>query len=295
MVYINYYSCKYIYSDHFYNFRSKTQITICKNCQMHRHSILEYTCGDHLYLYYLRYAVRVNFQSVKFNAIFFNQMNLKKITLINSLVLLSGYCILLTFLRIYITHSIFYGFLLWNLFLAYIPFLITTKLYKINHQQFSSFRFWCLFLVWLSFLPNAPYIVTDLFHLPKGFAMPLWFDLLLICSYAINGCVLFFISVHHMHQILISKMNGTFTWILTISIFFLCGFGIYLGRYLRWNSWDVIQNPFSLLNDILLRISNPLQHPKTWGVTFGFGSLFFLGFLIFKSIIQNKSNESKVF
>jgi len=78
-------------------------------------------------------------------------------------------------------------------------------------------------------------------------------------------------------------------------ILFLSGFGIYLGRFLRWNSWDIISNPQLLANDNIHRIMHPLSHPRTWGVTFGFGLLFLFGFLLLNTLqpIQNKPSILK--
>lgn len=219
-------------------------------------------------------------------------MNSKKQIVLYPIYILSCYGILLFLIRFYITQSIFYGFLVWNLFLAYIPLIISTRLVKNEFIIFSKVKFYGLYVLWILFLPNAPYIITDLFHLQKGTAMPQWYDLLLVSSFALNGCLLLFISANQIHQLLTKKLNASLNWLLTTSVFFLCGFGIYLGRYLRWNSWDIIQKPFDLINDILLRFAHPFQHPKTWGVTIGFGSLFLIGFLIFNSINQNSIEKS---
>lgn len=205
---------------------------------------------------------------------------------------LSIYAIILLAIRIKITNSFYYLFLVWNLFLAYIPYGISTLLKHNKMLQNSTLKLWSLLSIWLLFLPNAPYIITDLFHLEIGKAMPRWFDLLLIISFAVNGYLLFFISINDVHTIIKKRTSNIKTWILTISVFFLCGFGIYLGRFLRWNSWDIVQKPVALFIDIINRIANPIQHPKTWGVTLGFGIFFTISFIIFKLLItQNKLNH----
>ncbi|MCF6279195.1 MAG: DUF1361 domain-containing protein [Flavobacteriaceae bacterium] len=126
--------------------------------------------------------------------------------------------------------------------------------------------------------------MTDFVHLQQGKAKPYWYDLLLISSFALNGMLLFFISINDMHKIIQQKFSNTKAWVSTTTIFFLCGFGIYLGRFLRWNSWDILQKPQLLFQDITIRFTDPIQHPKTWGVTLGFGLLFSISFFIFKSL-----------
>jgi len=211
-----------------------------------------------------------------------------------SIAILSFYCFFLILFRIKITNSFFYGFLIWNLFLAYIPFGISTILKEKTTLQNSKFKFWILFTTWLLFLPNAPYIITDFVHLQQGKAMPYWYDLLVISTFALNGMLLFFISINDMHKIIQQKFSKTKAWFSTTMIFFLCGFGIYLGRFLRWNSWDIIHKPQLLIKDIIMPIINPTQHPKTWGVTLGFGLLFTISFFIFKTLHNNSKINNDI-
>ena len=193
-------------------------------------------------------------------------------------VVLSLYCIIQLIFRVFYTNSFFYIFLLWNLILAYIPFWISHRFLTQQKIRKIKILFWSILLIWMAFLPNAPYIITDLFHLQKGSSMPQWFDLILVCSFACNGLLLFYISIMEVNQILKQQFSKITIAIATSFIFLLCGFGIYLGRYLRWNSWDIVQNPAMLFRDAMNRFLHPMDHPKTWGVTIGFGvfSLFWI-------------------
>ncbi|MBP6739169.1 MAG: DUF1361 domain-containing protein [Leptospiraceae bacterium] len=128
-----------------------------------------------------------------------------------------------------------------------------------------------LLAVWLLFFPNAPYILTDLFHLRLKSSMPKWFDLILILSFAWTGLVFGFLSLWDIEKILTKSLNQIWISIISISLLFIGSFGIYLGRYLRWNSWDIIGEPFNLLYDITDRLINPFDHPRTWGVTIFMG------------------------
>ena len=176
-------------------------------------------------------------------------------------------CILLA-IRVYKTDSTFYIFLVWNLFLACIPYAIALIL---SSQKTNSFIFWIGFACWLAFLPNSPYILTDLQHIKLSTLQSVWFDVLLILSFAINGLVAGFASLSILQTSLQKKFSKTTTNIIIHFILLLCGFGIYLGRVLRWNSWDILQDPTGLLSDIAKRLLFPSQHINTWAFTIGFG------------------------
>lgn len=184
------------------------------------------------------------------------------------LFIFSGYCLSLLMFRIWITGSYFYLFLVWNLFLAYIPFGITYAV-----KQYQSRYFYGLFLVWLAFLPNAPYILTDIFHLNKQNNMPQWFDLLIVLSFALNGVLLFFISLNAMYSSLRLRFSKIKTDGMMVVILFLSAFGIYIGRFLRWNTWDVVANPLQLFRSVTEIFLYPSRHPRAWGFTLGYGIL----------------------
>lgn len=200
------------------------------------------------------------------------------------LILFSAYAISLLIFRAWLTDSTSYRFLIWNLFLAYIPFLISQQMVR-QRQRLTKFMF--AFGTWLLFLPNAPYIITDIFHLTNRTFVPLWFDLLLIFSFAMNGMLLFFISTYQMHSILIKRFSYSIAWIISSGIMFLTGFGIYLGRFLRFNSWDVLSNPMPLFLNIVDRFTDPFAHLKTWGFTISYGLFFLIGFLLINMLISS--------
>lgn len=180
-----------------------------------------------------------------------------------SLVLLS--------IRIVKTGSIFYLFLVWNLFLATIPYIITLVM---SIRKVNTFLFWTGFISWLAFLPNAPYILTDLQHIRLSTLQSVWFDVLLLVSFSINGLIIGFASLLLMQNLLRERFSKTITFSIIYFVLLLCGFGIYLGRILRWNSWDLLQNPIGIMADVAKRILFPIEHVNTWGFTIGFG--FFL-------------------
>ncbi len=182
------------------------------------------------------------------------------------------FSLLLLVIRIMKTDSVFYIFLVWNLFLACIPYAITILLTLCKNNRFV---FWLGFIIWLAFLPNSPYILTDLQHIRLSTLQSVWFDVLLILSFAVNGMIIGFASLQMMQKSLQDQLSRQTINIITYVILLLCGFGIYLGRVLRWNSWDIIQNPIAIVSDVGKRVLFPIEHVNTWAFTIGFG-----GFLI---------------
>lgn len=157
--------------------------------------------------------------------------------------------IMLLIIRMKLNQSFFLLFLVWNLFLAVIPYAITTYLSSI--KKVSKWSLLLCFGVWLVFLPNAPYIITDLLHLRMSDKHLMWLDVLVVCSFACNGMLLFFLSLADMDSILKPFMSNKKRFYVTSIIIFLTGFGIYLGRFLRYNSWGILNQPFDLFADIL--------------------------------------------
>ncbi|NNJ55899.1 MAG: DUF1361 domain-containing protein [Bacteroidia bacterium] len=189
----------------------------------------------------------------------------------------STLCLVLSLYRILISETSMFLFLNWNLFLAFIPWALSSTLIIYPKLQMKKLAVFSLFGTWLLFFPNAPYILTDLFHLNLNSSMPMWFDLLLILSFAWVGLMFGFMSLWDIEKILTNYwqssrlkkiVKATIAVPLVSMLLLLLGsFGIYLGRYLRWNSWDIIQEPFSIIYDIGDRVINPFSHPRTWGVT----------------------------
>ncbi len=190
-------------------------------------------------------------------------------------------CALLVF-RLYTTRSWLYFFLSWNLFLAWIPYLCSLVIRGAN-DFFSRGAWLTLPLVglWLLFFPNAPYIVTDLIHLTRRSDFPLWYDVGLIATFAWVGCFLAVASLHSMQNVVREVAGWLISWLFVLSSILLSGLGIYLGRFLRWNSWDILYNPRSILSDAINPLLNPTQNPQAIGVTLMFSAFLFICYLTF--------------
>jgi uncharacterized membrane protein len=188
----------------------------------------------------------------------------------------------LTGIRILYTNQWRFAWLSWNLFLALVPYLISR--FAIHHPSWMErkSRFVLVFVTWLLFLPNAFYIITDLFHLEMAHSIPLWFDLALIFSFAWNGILLGVVSVRQMEKMM--RLNFPFIteWQFVYPLMLLNAFGIYIGRYLRYNSWDVIANPFQLTQDIIYMLVHPLRHRFDWSMILCYSVFMTLIYLAIK-------------
>ncbi len=205
------------------------------------------------------------------------------------MVMFTLFCFGVSLFRFFYTDTKVFLFLNWNLFLAFVPWAIATLVVLSKRLRSSKIMLVVLISVWLLFFPNAPYILTDLFHLRLNSSMPVWFDLTLILSFAWTGLLFGFLSLWDIESVLRKYLkNG---WVTAISVFllFLGSFGIYIGRYLRWNSWDIMTSPFQLMYDIGDRLVNPFSHPRTWGMTLFMGLFLNILYFSFKMIRERKN------
>lgn len=182
------------------------------------------------------------------------------------------FCLILLVVRMIYTQSFTFIFLIWNLFLAVLPLYFA---YRVEGEG-SKRKVWLYAVLWLLFFPNAMYITTDLFHLHERVECPLWFDLLLLLSFAINGLMFGFMSLSKIEKLMNGYMKKQY--ILPVVFIFLClsGYGIYLGRYLRWNSWDIVTAPFSLMADVGNHVIHPFRNREVWLLSLLFGSWMFV-------------------
>lgn len=204
-----------------------------------------------------------------------------------NLILSISFGLLLLLLRIKITNNLYYTFLVWNLFLAAIPYVITQILKRYIWLQSSNITSILGFIAWLLFLPNSPYIITDIVHLQNDGSSMAWFDMILVFVFALNGLLLGLLSLTDMHWLISFKYNKK---IATNTIFKACllsGYGIFLGRFLRFNSWDIATKPLS----ILYQIRDTIYEPKVWFITLAFGGFQWILFLLLKSLLELKERS----
>lgn len=203
-----------------------------------------------------------------------------------SLLTLSFVAILINIARLDMWGTTNLLYLIWNLFLAWIPYFISASFIKPEMKK-SSFAL--LFMVWILFLPNAPYLVTDVLHIAKSTPAFIWYDSLVFFLFGWIGLMLGLISMMHIHGYLKNIFNKTWS---EFSMFFVClvsSLGIYLGRFERWNSWDVVADPFKIIKHST-RISSEVVHTKT-GIIFilVFTIFLYAVYRFFYSLMKNKT------
>lgn len=185
---------------------------------------------------------------------------------------MSTFSLVLSLTRYIVTGSYMYIFLNWNLFLAFIPWLISTAVIVYDYQH-KKRGLIILLLSWLAFFPNSPYILTDLFHLRSNSSAPVWFDWVLILSFAWTGLMFGFASLRDIEGILGGWVKRGYIVPLIVLLLFVAAFGVYVGRFLRWNSWDIVSSPLDLGEDVITRIIHPLRYARTWIITLLIGLL----------------------
>jgi uncharacterized membrane protein len=200
-------------------------------------------------------------------------------------------CFAFWFTRICFTWTLTYDFLVKNLFLAWVPYffsLAAVAMHESAKAHATRPARWKLALVWcgwLVMLPNAPYIFTDLIHWrDRPRVMPWWFDLGLVLMFALAGCFAGIVSLKMMHN-LVRRAAGRVTgWAFVTSVAILSGFGIYLGRFERWNSWDILTQPHHLVTRTLFKSLHPHLLDRTFGVTLMFGAMILVTYVMFVSM-----------
>jgi uncharacterized membrane protein len=163
--------------------------------------------------------------------------------------------------------------------LAVIPYGFSLFIYRRFHHHTGK-HFYVLFvMLWLLFFPNAPYIITDMIHFDPGHNIPVWTDILIIFAFAWTGLILGFASLRLVHIVVENNFGKLSGWLFAISVIILGSFGVYLGRFLRLNSWDLFNRPlfvFSVLKDNML---TPYRQMDSYVMTFFFSAFLLLAYL----------------
>lgn len=181
------------------------------------------------------------------------------------------WCALLVAARAWRAGAPAYFFLCWNLFLAGVP--AGASILFAHENRPNGSRGWAAiwFALWLLFLPNAPYLVTDFIHLHQRPPVPVWFDIALLTSFAGAGLMLGWGSVAEVHDSLRRTGSAALGWSVAVAALLLSGYGIYLGRFMRWNSWDVLSHPGALLDVVSdhargRHVAQPISVTLVYGV-----------------------------
>jgi uncharacterized membrane protein len=208
-------------------------------------------------------------------------MNIYKINIPKSVIPLIIIAVVLSILRVIIWGKFSFVYILWNILLAFIPFIISSLLLTFSKiEKFNKIIFIIGVFLWIIFIPNAPYIVTDFIHLGEIRSVPMIFDTFLLFSSASLGLILGFHSFFHIEQIIRAKYSPKITVVVMSLIMLLISFGMYLGRFLRFNSWDIFINHTPLIKNIWKIFSGSSSRIEAYIYTLLF---FFFLILSYKS------------
>lgn len=164
-----------------------------------------------------------------------------------------------------------YSYLLWNLFLAWLPLLFALWLMNVlSRKRWSSWEGLAASLLWLVFLPNSFYLISDFIHLQDASSSDVLYNAVMFTSFVFTGVTLGLASVYLVHRELGKRLRLRTATLWIALVLLACSFAIYIGRDLRWNSWDVLFSPGGLLFDVSDRLISPSQYPELLRTTLSF-------------------------
>ena len=206
----------------------------------------------------------------------------RRLATVLALLLASLFCVALVVVRNVHTDTSNFRYLIWNLFLAWIPLALAVFVYDRWRRRRGGLLLLALGVLWLLFFPNAPYIATDFVHLRHDPQAPFWYDAVTIAAFAWMGVLLGFASLYLMQTVVRQWRGAVAGWIFAFGAIALGSLGIYLGRFLRLNSWDAVEHP-SVLPRILHAVArDPFAYQEAIAVTIVFSvALSFAYFLLY--------------
>ncbi len=222
-----------------------------------------------------------------------------KLWIVALLMAASVISVLLARARMIYSNSNDYSVLIWNLGLAWIPFVFAFIAYLVSWSRKLLYLVVPICaIIWLIFFPNAPYILTDFQHLStNAINAPLWYDVLMLIWFAWTGLFLGLISLHFMQEIVTRTFGRTTGWLFTIGVTVLSSIGIFLGRFYRWNSWDLLGDPIPIAHDIWGWFRHPFANLRVYGFTLLFTLLFLFVYLAihaFGRVMQERYPQKNV-
>jgi len=190
---------------------------------------------------------------------------------------------LLIFIRMGYTHTYRFAFLFWNFFLALLPLYFS---FKFRHT-FTVGMKCCYACLWLMFFPNSAYLFTDIVHLTQSRHLLYWLDVMILFSAGIYGLVISMHSLKEMENWYGRFVSSRLKFCITSMLLLCCGYGIYLGRVERWNSWDVITQPYDLLQAVFHHARHPFQSRDAWYMT----AVFATGLQIIYTLFSRRGRQ----
>ena len=205
-------------------------------------------------------------------------------------------CIGLVLARVAYSDSGRHLGLIWNLFLAWIPFILSYFAHAVSWR-----KIWLYLVIpfvaflWLIFFPNAPYMLTDLQDLARTATdAPLWSDVIIIGGCSWTAMLLGVVSLYLMQDIVQRQFGRIWGWAFVFFISAASSFGIYIGRFVRLNSWDILQNPAETAMNILGVVIDPSRRLAAFTFLYTFFFLFvYLLLYSFGHLLQEQTIKTK--
>ena len=212
-------------------------------------------------------------------------MSRRRLAILASLGGLSALVVAMTAVRVVYSGNDYFTNLVLNLFLAWIPFGLAVYVYD-GYRRLSRIQLWAGGALWLLFFPNALYIITDFRWLRGADGAPVWYDIVLVTAAAGCGLLLGFASLFLMQQLVRGALGTARAWGFALATLALGSFGVYLGRFERWNSWDVFTRPGHLVQSLLPHVAHPQDHPKALAAMVIFTVFLAMSYLVFYAFAQ---------
>lgn len=214
--------------------------------------------------------------------------------MIRMLIIPSAISVVMILARLAYTSELGFRFLLWNLFLAWIPLALALAICRLPQSKRLSLV--CLFTAWLLFFPNSFYIATDMIHTNRigahGFFR--WYDMLMTGCFAASGAFLGSVSLYLLHSLVRGRFGSYAGWAFAGTILGLASFGIYLGRFLRFNSWNVVTKPHVLLDGIVSLIGSKSMEVVAFCGAFSLFSVLVYGFVFSAVHLRDSATTSRL-
>jgi uncharacterized membrane protein len=218
-------------------------------------------------------------------------MSERRLAILASLAGLSGLVVAMVAVRVFYSGNNDHAELVWNLLLAWIPFVLALQVYEGYRRGAARVYLLSGSVLWLLFFPNAPYIVTDFKWLQDSTGAPIWYDVVLVSAGAWAGLLLGFISLYLMQTVARRALGALNAWLFVLGALVLSSFGIYLGRFQRSNSWDVFVRPQAFAGDVWTRLADPGESARLVAVTVLFTAFLAATYLVFYSFARATTPE----
>lgn len=156
------------------------------------------------------------------------------------------FCLFATVLavvRMVYTGTTHLGGLVWNLILAFLPYI-----FALGYVTYRGWIRWGFLFLWIFFLPNSFYILTDFVHLTR-FPGSVYYDIVYITAMAFAGMVSGYASMELVHREWNIHYHRRLAWFLMTGVVLISMIGVYIGRFLRFNSWDIWNNPLAVIHE----------------------------------------------